>query len=236
MTIEGGAALSIYAAFSLGLFGSGHCIAMCGGIACALGMGVERGGRRPQLWRWACLAGYQLGRVVSYAVAGAAVGTAALVASAPFEREGSRVVMHLFQAALFVLLGLYLTGAWRAPIAAVERVGLRLWNRLAPLRKRLLPVRHPSQALAFGLLWGWLPCGLVYSALGLALSSGSAPAGAISMFAFGMGTVPAMLAASVFGRQLTALSAGGWLRKGFGTLMLLIGAGMGVLSVAHAMG
>jgi sulfite exporter TauE/SafE len=229
-------ALSVYAAFSLGLFGSGHCIAMCGGIACALGLGLERGGQRRGLHRALCLGAYQAGRILSYAAAGAAVGAAAVAASMPFEADGARRVMHLFQAGLFVLLGLYLTGLWRRPLAALEGLGLALWNRLAPLRARLFPVRHPGQALAFGLLWGWLPCGLVYSALALALSSGSAAAGAASMLAFGLGTVPAMLAASVLGRRLSTLADDGWLRKGFGALMLLIGAAMGALTALHAAG
>jgi len=229
-----GIQLSVFAAFSLGLFGSGHCIAMCGGIACALGMSVE-GERSSRLNRWACLAGYQVGRVASYSVAGAAVAVAALALSAPFERESARVVMHLFQAALLVLLGLYLTGVWRAPLAALERLGLGLWNRMTPLRKRLLPVRRPAQALAFGAMWGWLPCGLVYSALALALSTRSAVAGAAAMAAFGLGTMPAMLAATLFGRHLTALSAQDWLRKGFGATMLVVGAAMATLTVVHAM-
>jgi sulfite exporter TauE/SafE len=226
-----GPALSL-AALTLGAMGSGHCVAMCGGIACALGMSVDDGAGATH--RRLALAGYQAGRLLSYSCAGAIAGAFSAAVTMMADPHSVRVGLHVFQATLFIALGLYLTGLWRAPLAAVEGAGLALWRRLGGVRRRLLPVRHPHQALAFGALWGWLPCGLVYSALTLALSAGSAAAGALTMLAFGAGTLPAMLLASVFGGRLMGQASGSWLRRLVGAVMLVLGAAMGLLTLTGA--
>jgi sulfite exporter TauE/SafE len=95
-----------------------------------------------------------------------------------------------------VALGLYLAGWWRG-LLRIEAAGGHLWRRIEPLGRGLLPVRRVRDAWALGLLWGWLPCGLVYSVLALALLSGSASRGALVMLAFGLGTVPNLLAAGL---------------------------------------
>ena len=101
-------------------------------------------------------------------------------------------------------MGLYLMGVTRV-LAFVERAGQGLWRRIQPLTRRFLPVRRAAQAFPLGLLWGWLPCGMVYSALAVALTSGSAWHGAGLMLAFGLGTLPTLLLASLMAARLNAV-------------------------------
>ena len=113
------------------------------------------------------------------------------------------VQLGLYVAAnlMLVALGLYLTGFTRA-LAGVERIGQRLWTRIQPLTRRFLPARSVAQALPLGMLWGFLPCGMVYSVLATALVTGSAGRGALLMLSFGLGTLPNLLVAGLLLRHL----------------------------------
>ena len=121
-----------------------------------------------------------------------------------------------------LLLGLYLAGWWPA-LAAVEKLGGRLWRHLEPLGRRLLPVRNPLQAFGLGLIWGWLPCGLVYAALAWALASGSAATGAVRMLAFGLGTLPMLLALGTAAERLGRIVRHPRLRQAAGGIILAFG-------------
>ncbi len=183
--------LALGSAFVAGVLGSTHCVAMCGGLATALGTqryGALRTG--PLL--------HQLGRVTSYGAAGAMVGSLGAVAGFAFEASVWSEVLRLGTALILVLIGLNIAlgprlhGSWlRAP----ERWGALVWRRIAPLASRL-PERPALRAVTLGLLWGWLPCGLVYSALLVAAFAGGSLAGGATMIAFGLGTLPAMLGLS----------------------------------------
>jgi uncharacterized protein len=175
--------------FIVGLLGGGHCVGMCGGIVGALAL--QGSGARP---RWPLHLAYNAGRIASYAIAGAivgALGSLTLVAgpTAPL-RQG----LYLLASLMLVAMGLYLIGM-TGSLAWLERAGQRIWRRIQPLTARFLPVQGVAQALPLGLLWGWLPCGLVYSALVSALATGSALRGAGVMLAFGLGTLPNLLLA-----------------------------------------
>jgi len=186
---------SLAAAFLLGLFSSGHCLGMCGGIMGALSVAIppEARGRR-----WRLLLGYNAGRIASYSLMGLVAG--ALAASiAP-----SSPLLRLVAGLLLIAMGLYLAGWWRG-LLWLERGGQHLWRYLQPLGRSLIPVRRLPQALLLGGLWGWLPCGLVYTALAYALAQGQALAGGAVMLAFGLGTLPAVLAAGLAAERLTAL-------------------------------
>jgi sulfite exporter TauE/SafE len=161
---------------------------MCGGIVGALSLSAAPGVRPLSLHL-----AYNAGRIASYVTAGAVAGTIgyAFGALLPVQRG-----LYLFASLMMVAMGFYLLGATRA-LAFVERGGQRLWTHLQPLTRRFLPVRGSAQALPLGLLWGWLPCGLVYSALTTALAAGSAPRGALLMLAFGLGTLPNLLLAGL---------------------------------------
>ena len=176
------------ALFLVGLLGGTHCVGMCGGIVGALSMGAPA--------RWSMLLSYNAGRIISYSAAGAIAGA---LGAASLGLEGqvpARLILYFFANLMLVALGFYLLGVTRA-LAFTERVGQNLWRVLQPLTKRFLPARTMSQAFPLGLLWGWLPCGLVYSALASSLSAGSAGRGALMMLAFGLGTLPNLLLAGI---------------------------------------
>jgi sulfite exporter TauE/SafE len=207
--------------FLIGLLGGTHCIGMCGGIVGALSMGSRT--------RLSLHLAYNSGRIVSYALAGAlagALGSASLVLS---DQLPVRLMLYVLANLMLVALGLYLVGVTRA-LALSERLGQKLWRHVHPLSKRFLPARTVAQAFPLGLLWGWLPCGLVYGALVSALSSGSALRGAGSMLAFGLGTLPNLLLAGLLAVRLKAYLGRPAVRLAAG--VLIMGYGLWGLSAA----
>lgn len=225
------------AGFSVGLVGSVHCVGMCGGIAGALAMSAatQPRGRVTEPLRQVL---YGSGRVTSYALAGAiagGVGSAAAAAIGP----GGTSLLRVVAAALIVALGLYLGGWWNG-LAAVERAGALLWKRLAPATRALRPGASMPRAFVLGMLWGWLPCGLVYSALALATAAGSAAGGAMLMAGFGAGTVPAVAGTGLAARQIGALLRAPASRSAAGVIVIALGiwtlAGSGVLPLPGAAG
>jgi sulfite exporter TauE/SafE len=217
---------SYLALFLVGLLGGTHCVGMCGGIVSALSLGV---GPRPSLHL-----AYNAGRIFSYALAGllaGALGSASLILSGQLP---VRLVLYVLANLMLVAMGLYLMGVTQA-LAFSERAGQRLWRRLQPLSRRFLPVRSVAQAFILGLLWGWLPCGLVYSALVTALSSGSALNGAGLMLAFGLGTLPNLLLAGLLAVRLKELTSRALVRFISGLMVLLFG-GWGLFSALRLLG
>jgi sulfite exporter TauE/SafE len=210
--------------FLAGLLGGGHCVAMCGGIVSAMTFSSPQ---RHASWPFILL--FNMGRIASYMLVGAIAGTLG---------NGLQLLpqLHLMQTALYLLanliligLGLYVAGI-STLVTRIERLGTPIWRQLQPLTRRLLPVRYWYQALAMGALWGWIPCGLVYTALLGALASGSGSTGAALMLAFGMGTLPNLLLIAASGRRFGALMVkpvwrrfAGTLIFGFGMLGLLRG-------------
>ncbi len=183
--------LTFGAAVIVGLLGSSHCIGMCGGIVSALSMGVEdRISSRPRSMFGYHL-GYNSGRILSYVLVGLLAGSL----GAGLARLGvSPLAGKLFASAFMIALGLYLANWWRG-LALLERLGQKLWRHIQPLGQRLFPIRHPGQAFLLGMLWGWLPCGLVYAVVAWALTTGNASQAALLMLGFGIGTMPALLIA-----------------------------------------
>ncbi|MDP5291935.1 sulfite exporter TauE/SafE family protein [Oceanimonas sp. CHS3-5] len=178
------------AALLIGFLGAGHCIAMCGGVAAAFSMAIPQTQRR---WQWLYLLSYNAGRIASYALAGALVGGVfAGLADISLGKQGLLWLRGL-AGIMMILLGLYLARWWNG-LLALERLGNGLWRHIKPLAGRFVPFRHPLAALPFGMIWGWLPCGLVYSALTWSAVSGGAAQGALVMALFGLGTLPTLLA------------------------------------------
>ena len=208
------------ALFVAGLASGVHCVAMCGGIAAAFDMKKVIPIREAALWRRRIA--FNLGRISTYSAAGAIAGTLGAAAYA----SGVLPAQETLQIALGVMLivvGLYLAGGARV-LSHVEALGLPLWRRLQPLAARLLPAPTLPRAYAAGLVWGWLPCAMVYAALGAATFAGGALRGALAMAAFGLGTLPFLLAA-------------GWLAARMHRLRRIVGAmvlGSGVYGIAHA--
>lgn len=188
------------AAFVFGLLGGAHCIGMCGGIMSALSFAVPPSMRSPARLG-GLLLGYNLGRIASYMAAGAlaaALGTLLSLTSP------ARLVLQGFAAVMLILMALYIADWWKG-LLRVEAVGRRLWRHLEPIGRRLMPVVRVPQAMALGAVWGWLPCGLVYSMLAWSLAMADPLYGALLMGAFGLGTLPALLATGLAARQLAGL-------------------------------
>lgn len=208
----------LVSSFVLGFFGSAHCLGMCGGISGSLGLAIPVGPgyRRRQV---SLLAGYNLGRISSYAALGAIVAWPGSVLE-PAGQAGS--IMRTAAGLLMVALGLSV-GQWWLGVRHLERIGAPLWARLAPLTRHLMPVTKVSRALLLGLLWGWLPCGLVYSTLAWAALQGTPLGGALVMAAFGLGTAPAMLATGFAARRVERWRHLSWFRHLAGAMIVLFG-------------
>lgn len=202
------------ALFLVGLLGGTHCVGMCGGIVGALSMGGP-----PRL---ALHLAYNLGRIASYVLAGALVGALGAGSLALSGQLPLRLALQIFASLMLVALGFYLLGATRA-LALTEQLGQCFWRRIQPLGKRFLPARSVAQAFPLGLLWGWLPCGLVYSALASALGAGSAREGALLMLAFGLGTLPNLLLAGLLLARFRNLIQDARVRGVAGLLVLAYG-------------
>lgn len=177
-------------ALMIGLFGSGHCMGMCGGIASLLSMGTQKTRTSPLIPLF-----YNLGRLASYALIGAIVGGAISGLTELSGLTQSLAWLRLLTAMFMILVALYIAKWWQG-LLAIEKLGQHIWKFIAPSGKRLLPLKSSLHALPFGFIWGWLPCGLVYSALTWSAVSGSAETGGMIMLAFGAGTLPSMLAVS----------------------------------------
>jgi sulfite exporter TauE/SafE len=211
--------LSFLGAFLLGLLGSTHCIGMCGGIMGALSMGIK-----DKSAVGLSLLTYNLGRITSYAFFGALLGATSWLATEqlPF----ILVILRILAAALLILMGLYL-GNWWFGLTKLEQAGHSIWRHIQPFGKKYLPVQHPHQAFVLGMIWGWLPCGLVYSTAALAASQANPVNSALVMAAFGLGTLPALLATGMAAAQFKAFTQQPFVRKtnaviiiGFGILTL----------------
>ena len=208
--------INLISAFVVGLLGGVHCAGMCGGIVGALSFGTREGRNFP------ILLGYNLGRISSYTLAGALMGALGFYFSGLLPVQTAQRVLLSFAGVFLVLMGFYLAGWWNA-LSGVERLGGMLWRRIEPLGRGLLPVRSVGQAVLLGLLWGWLPCGLVYSALVWTVSSGGVLEGAMLMLAFGLGTLPNLLLMGVAAAQLNRWVRNPLVRAFAGALVILFG-------------
>jgi len=210
----------LIAALMTGFLGSIHCIGMCGGIVGMLTMSLPK---EVQQSTWALLPYlllYNLGRISSYAIAGALVGWIGgqFTELLPQPHQVGMGISGVFM----ILLGLYL-GAWWQALTVLERWGGYLWQRIEPLGRHFLPVRTPLQALGLGVVWGWLPCGLVYAALALALAAGQASSGSLVMVAFGIGTLPMLLTLGTTAHWFNRLTKQLWVRRLIGSLVIVLG-------------
>ena len=191
--------ITFFTLFLLGFFGGTHCVGMCGGLSSAFALQLP-----PHLNRLGLIVLLNLGRISSYVLIGLIVG---LVGQIGISLDDTRWLQNgLYVAAnvLLLLLGLYLAGLSTAA-TQIERIGRPIWKRLNPILNRLLPIKSVPACFGVGMLWGWLPCGLVYSASLYALGSGNAVQGGLYMLAFALGTLPNLLAMGIFAAQLKTL-------------------------------
>jgi len=220
----------LLSAFLLGFLGSTHCLGMCGGLASALGLNTQSAPAQNKTIASShqssfptLLLAYNLGRITSYCIAGLIVGLAGFWLS---QQLSALNLLRYLAGIMLILMGLYLA-QWFNGIAFTEKLGSKLWPFIQPLGKRFMPVNSVRDAIAVGMVWGWLPCGLVYSAMIWASLEASVIGSMLIMLFFGLGTLPAMLASGYFAQSLGNFIKQRWFRSSAGLMMI----GFGVWSL-----
>lgn len=196
---------SYLVAVLMGMFSTLHCLAMCGSIIGSLSLSLRREIREQKSRLLPFVLCYNLGRTTSYAVGGAFAGLLEHVLSLPFAGGQGHRLLQLMSALVIAAAGLHVAGRFPR-FAYIERAGARVWALIEPLGRRLIPVSTLPQAFVFGMIWGWLPCGLVYAALALSATTGDVFRGAATMFAFGLGTLPATMGVGIMTSLLVRVS------------------------------
>lgn len=214
-------AYTLLFAFTVGFFSTLHCLGMCGGIIGALSFSLPPQVRQNR-WRiLPYLLAYNAGRILSYAAAGALIGYLGMTVFTNVSPIYGHTMLQWIAALFMIAIGSYLAG-WFPRFALLENLGKPLWQTLEPLGQRLLPVKSPAHALVFGLIWGWLPCGLVYAAIVYAAASGGAVDGALFMAFFGLGTLPTVLSAGILAHWVARLSQMPQVKRGAGIFIILL--------------
>lgn len=216
----------LVAALLMGFFGSPHCLGMCGGLVTAFGLSMKD---ISPAKRRALVVTYHVGRLTSYAFLGLIAGLIGTTVLAPFMTGNNipRILLGL----VLAFVGVTMLGA--PFLTKLERFGMRFWQYLSPIRQKIFPLNTFPRALTAGLLWGFLPCGLVYGALLIAVVAHNPLSGAALMFVFGLGTVPMLVATH---------ETVGWLRDKIGRFRLrqlngaiMVISGLAVMFVPIAM-
>ena len=224
--------VTLTSAFLLGFFSTMHCIGMCGGIIGALSLSLPVEIRNNKAKLFSFVLSYNIGRLISYSVAGliaGAVGTSVLQ-STGFDQ--GHAILRIIGVAMMVAIGLYLTG-WLPQLASVEKIGIPVWKHIEPIGRKLVPVASIPKALAYGLIWGWLPCGLVYFVLIWALTAGNAVQGALTMLAFGLGTLPTLITAGFMTSWITRFAHSTRTRQLVGLLIIIMAIGSLFIPMEH---
>lgn len=219
-------------AFFVGLFSTVHCLGMCGGIIGALTFSLPEH-IRTNRWRlMTYISAYNTGRITSYGIAGALAGGLgeSILGLAP---HYGHLVLQLFAAVLMIGIGLYLAG-WFPAFAKIEQLGKPIWKKLEPISQKLIPVKSPSHAFLFGMVWGWLPCGLVYTALIWSTTASSATDGALFMLAFGAGTLPTVMLAGILTGWFASLIRSPYIRPIIGLIIIIVALITGYLALLHS--
>ena len=209
-------------ALVVGFLGGVHCLGMCGGVVGALTFSLEP---KAQASWWRMLPfqlAYNIGRISSYVIIGALFGFLGATLGSLATFLPAQQLLQVIAGLFMITLGLYL-GGWWFGLVAIEKVGGSIWHRLSPYAARFTPVKYIHQAWLYGLVWGWLPCGLVYSMLIMALSAGGALEGGLVMLAFGLGTLPNLLLMGGFAFYFTKISRNLWVRRFAGVSVMAMG-------------
>lgn len=219
-------------ALSLGLASTLHCVGMCGGIMGALTFGLPDEVRNDKSRQLAYITTYNLGRITSYTLAGVIAGLISASLVSTLSIENGHLILRALASTVLVAFGLHLSGLF-PKMQLLESLGAVVWRRLQPLTKGFFPVRTLWRAFGFGLVWGWLPCGLVYSALLWASSSGDPVSGGMYMFAFGLGTLPGVITSGLMSSTMLKLSRNQNLRYGMAALVIVFGLALFFIPHQH---
>jgi len=219
--------LNFLTAFSIGFLGSLHCVGMCGGISGALATAIPPPTtHQSNVFNLLRKLNFQLfysgGRLGSYMIAGAIAGSIGATVSQISDAHGISV-LRILSGVMIILLGFYISGWWMA-LSKLERAGTIVWKQIRPLTKPLMPVNNVFKAGLLGALWGWLPCGLVYSGLTWSMAAGNTLDSALLMLFFGIGTLPAMIGVGFFSGMLADFARSRATRSIAGVIMILYGS------------
>ncbi len=212
---------SYVVAFIMGIFSSMHCIGMCGSIIGTLTLSLSPEIRNHKKTLLPFVFNYNFGRITSYTIAGALMGGVEILLTLPFGETHGHRTLQLISAAIMTGAGLYIAG-WFPRFAYIEKTGIFFWKQLEPYGRKLIPVKNLTHAYLFGMIWGWLPCGLVYGALALAATTGNVSQSALTMLAFGLGTLPAVMGVGIMTQVLTRLSRMNRFKQVIGLLMIAL--------------
>ena len=219
------------ALFFVGLLGAGHCLGMCGGISASLSFALGEVSAQKKV---GIILAYNVGRLASYTLIGLVAGVLGKVFQVTLFDMTGLPILRLIAAVMLILMGLYVSGWWRV-LTHLERIGGTLWRLIQPLSKHILPVKNSGSALLLGALWGWLPCGLVYSALAYALAQGSPQGSAAAMLAFGLGTLPALVLAGFAGDRVLFVLKHYRSRVIMGIILMTYGVWTAYFSLHHTL-
>ncbi len=212
---------SYYFAFIIGLFSSLHCIGMCGSIIGTLTYSLDPSIRNNKKKLIPFVFNYNFGRILSYTAAGALIGLLEYLLAMPFSDGIGHRYLQVFSALIMIGAGLYIAG-WFPYFAYIEKTGARFWKLIEPFGRKLIPVKTKTQAFLFGVVWGWLPCGLVYTSLALAITSGDILRSSLTMLCFGLGTLPAVMGVGIMTNVLAELTSLRYFRQIAGLIFILI--------------
>lgn len=209
-------------ALIVGVLGGVHCLAMCGAVAGSLTFSLKPEVQVSYIRQVPYQLAYNFGRITSYVAIGVLFGWlgSSLINIAHFLPV--QQTLQVFAGLFMIALGLYI-GTWWSGIVIIEKAGGKIWKLLKPISTKIMVVRTIPQAWLYGLVWGWLPCGLVYSMLIMALSAGSALNGGLVMLAFGLGTIPNLMLMGSFAFFFTRLSRNLTVRRVAGISIIVMG-------------
>ncbi len=208
-----------FVAFIAGLLGGVHCIGMCGGIVSSLTLSLPAETQNSPAKMFPFIFSYNIGRIISYTTAGLFFGGLSMLTSELLSFNFFQLILKFLSALLMLALGLYL-GGWWSGVSKIEQLGTPVWKAIQPFSRRFIPVNSVAKALALGLLWGWLPCGLVYTILFMAIGSASAIQGGLIMFSFAIGTLPMLLLMGVFAASMRTFMHKRIVRQAAGTMVI----------------
>ncbi len=211
----------ILIAFVIGLFSSLHCVSMCGSIIGTLSFSLKPEIRSNKAKMATFIFSYNLGRVFSYMLAGLIIGLIESIVTMPLGEEHGHQILKIISALIIMGAGFYIAG-WFPTFAYIEKTGSRFWKTIEPYGRKLIPVATLDQAFLFGMVWGWIPCGLVYTALALAATSGDIVISALSMLAFGLGTLPAVMGTGLVSSFISRISSLHTTKQVVGMLLVLV--------------
>ena len=195
----------IFIAFFIGLFSSLHCVSMCGSIIGTLSLSLKPEIRTKKSTMTAFIFSYNFGRIFSYMLAGLIIALIESLLTLPLGAEHEHWLLHFFSALIIAGAGFYIAG-WFPKFAYIEKTGSYFWKTIEPYGRKLIPVATLKQAFLFGMVWGWIPCGLVYTALALAATSGDIITSVLTMLTFGLGTLPAVVGTGLVSTFISRLS------------------------------